>query len=145
MMNKNPQTLSAGADLESAVARLMELQVTGLPVVDADGRYLGMFGLADLLCVLVPRVALAGDLMPNVRFVGDDLAALRARYQESKSRRVADMADRNAATLRPDTPQVDALRLFCRNLGPLPVIEPGTRRLVGVISWRNSIASISAP
>ena len=34
IMNANPQTLSAGTDLGTAVARLVELQVTSLPVVD---------------------------------------------------------------------------------------------------------------
>jgi CBS domain-containing protein len=142
-MNTHPETLSASADLGFAVKRLMELRVTSLPVVDDEGRYVGMFGLGDLLSVVVPRVAIAGDLIPNLRFIGDDLSVLRARYQETKSRRVGDMADRNAATLAPDAPQIEAFRLFCRSHGPVPVVEPVSRKLAGVITCWSSIASIS--
>jgi CBS domain-containing protein len=35
----------------------------------------------------------------------------------------------------PDTPLIEAIRLFCRNHMTIPVVERGTDRLVGMISY----------
>ena len=43
-----------------------------------------MFGIYDLLGLLVPRVALAGDLLPNLRFIGDDPEALRTKFADGQ-------------------------------------------------------------
>jgi CBS domain-containing protein len=143
IMTKNPPTLRADDSVADAVARLTEHRCTSLPVIDADGRYAGMFGIHDLLGMLVPRVAIAGNLLPNLRFIGDDPSALGQRYAELKMRRVGDVADRGAPTLTPDTPGIDAIRLFCQSHNPLAVIEPETRKVVGIISCWDAIGSLS--
>ena len=143
IMTTNPVTLGVDESVGAAAAKLIAHQATILPVVDTEGRYAGMFGLYDLLSMLVPRVALAGNLLPNLRFIGDDPAELRRRYLELKTQRVGDMANRSASTLRPDTPQVEAIRLFCQNQNALAVIDPDTHRILGVISCWDAIKSIT--
>src|ERR1700733_10437523 len=93
IMTTNPVTLGVDESVGAAAAKLIAHQATILPVVDTEGRYAGMFGLYDLLSMLVPRVALAGNLLPNLRFIGDDPAELRRRYLELKTQRVGDMAN----------------------------------------------------
>jgi CBS domain-containing protein len=143
IMTKNPVTLRADESVGAAAARLTEHSSISLPVVDAEGRYVGMFGITNLLCMLIPRVALAGDLLPNLRFLGDDPAELRKRFAEVQSRRVGDFADRSASTLAPDMPEVEAIRLFCQSHNSLAVVEPQTRKVVGVVSCWNAIKAIA--
>jgi CBS domain-containing protein len=145
IMTKNPVTLDADESVGEAVGKLIAHRFVSLPVVDRDGRFAGMFGVVDLLSLLVPRVALAGDLLPNLRFIGDDAAALRTRYLEVKSRRVGDAADRGAATVNPDTPEIEAVRHFCQSHTSLAVVEPVTRQFVGLISCWDAIGALSGP
>jgi CBS domain-containing protein len=143
IMTKNPLTVREDETVGSAVEKLIAHRYTNLPVVDANGRYVGMFGIHDLLCLLVPRVALAGDLLPNLRFLGDDPGALRRRFADVKARRLGDAADRNAAMLAPDTSEVEAIRLFCQKHTSLAVTERGTGKVVGIVSYWDAIRAIS--
>ena len=112
-------------------------------MVDSEGCYAGMFGVNDLLSMLVPRVALAGNVVANLRFIGDDPAELRKRYAELKSRRVGDSLDRGASTLTPETPQNEAIQLLCQSHNALAVIDPATRKVVGVITGWDAIGAIA--
>lgn len=125
-----------------ATAKLVSNHFTNLPVVDSEGRYVGMFGLYDLLSLLVPRVALAGDHMSNLRFIADDPEELRRKYSEVKNRRVADVANRKAPTLDPDWSEAEAIRLFCRNHTSLPVVDRNSGRVVGIVSCWDAIRGI---
>jgi CBS domain-containing protein len=134
IMTKEPLTVREDETVADAVAKLIAHHSMSLPVLDANGRYVGMFGVSDLLGLLVPRVALAGNLMSNLRFIGDDPDELRRRYAEVKSRRVSEAVDRNGARLHLDSPEVEAIRLCCRSHAEIPIIEKATEKVVGIVS-----------
>jgi CBS-domain-containing membrane protein len=142
IMSKDPASVRADETIETAAKKLIAHQFISLPVVDAQNRYFGMFGIYDLLCMLVPRVALAGNLLPNLRFISDNPEELRARFREVKSRLVSDAADRNAATLKPDTPEIEAIRLFCQSHSSLAVVDPESRRVLGIVSCWDAVRAI---
>src|SRR4051812_23538533 len=114
IMTAHPLTARDEETVADAAARLIEHRYINLPVVNGDGRFLGMFGIYDLFSLIVPKVALAGGLLPNLRFMGDDVADLRRRFREIAGRKLGEVADREARVLYPDTPQIEALRLFCQ-------------------------------
>jgi CBS domain-containing protein len=146
IMTKTPLTISEDETVADAAAKLVGHHYTSLPVVDAAGRYVGMFGIYDLLGMLVPRVALAGNFMSNLRFLSEDPGELRRRYEEVKSRRVSEAADRNSARLDSDAPEIEAIRLCCRSLAPIAVVEKETDKLIGIIScWEALRALTGAP
>jgi len=145
IMTGDPLTIGEDESVADAAAKLVAHHHSSLPVVDANGRYTGMFGIYDLLSLLVPRVALAGNLMANLRFIIDDPGELRQKFLEVKSRRVGDAANRNAATLHPDSPEIEAIRLFCRSHDSLPVIEKDSGKIVGIVSCWDAIRALAAP
>jgi CBS-domain-containing membrane protein len=134
IMTKDPPTVRDDESVADATSRLVAHRYMSLPVVDGQNRYAGMFGICDLLGLLVPRVALAGDFMSNLRFIRDDPEALRRRFAEVKSRRVSEVADRNGARLHPDSPGIEAIRLCCRSHAAIPVIEKDTEKVIGIVS-----------
>jgi CBS domain-containing protein len=142
IMSKAPVTLREQESVADAAAKLVSNHFTNLPVVDSQGRYIGTFGIYDLLSLLVPRVALAGDLMSNLRFIADDPEELRRKYRDVRNRRVADVANRNAPVLDPDSPEVEAFRLFCRNHVSLPVVDRESGRVLGIVSSWDAIRAI---
>jgi CBS domain-containing protein len=145
IMNEHPPSVRDTDSIAAAAARLIDGRHLGLPVVDATGRYIGMFGADDLLGLVVPRVAIAGgNVVPNLRFVGDNPAALGARFRDIAREPVGPIADRNAIVLAPDTPQIEAFRIFCRSRTSLPVVEPESRKLVGLVSYWDVMGAVTA-
>lgn len=144
IMTLNPPTVRDTDSVAAAAEKLIGLRHLGLPVVDGEGRYVGMFGADDLLSLVVPRIAIAGHLAPNVRFVGDDPKPLADRFRELREQEVGAIADKKAIVLAPDTPQIEAFRIFCRSRASLPVVEPESRKLLGLVCYWDVMAAITA-
>lgn len=144
IMTADPVTVRTTDSIAQAAEVLLSQRLLSIPVVDGNGRYVGMFGANDLASVIVPRIAIAGSLVSNVRFIGDDEKALTARFRELKAQPVQQVADRNAVVLDPDTPQLEAFRIFCRSRMPLPVVDPASRKLLGVVSWWDLVKALTA-
>ena len=143
IMTEAPLFVREDETVGTATAKLIEHRYVNLPVVDASGKLVGMFGIYDLFSLLVPKVALAGGLLPNLRFMGDDPEDLRAKYHEVSVRKVGDAAERDVRVLHPDTPEIEALRLFCEQHSTLPVVERDTRKLVGIVSYWDAVSALT--
>ena len=101
-------TVRTDADYKSALQLMEERSIHHLPVVDRDGRLVGMAAERDLL-----------------------LAA--TRYMQS-SVDVADVMHKGAITATPDMPIVEAAHVMVANkIGGLPVVDHGGG-LVGIIT-----------
>jgi CBS-domain-containing membrane protein len=145
IMTADPLTAREEDSVADAAAALIAHRYINLPVVDGEGRFKGMFGIYDLLALLVPRVALAGDLVANLRFIPDDPAELRRLFAGASHKTVGEACDRQAVTLHPDTPEVEAIRLFCRRHNTLAVVERETGKLAGIVSYWDAIRALTAP
>ena len=143
MMTKDPLVAREDQTVGEAAGRLIAHRYINLPVVNAEGRFLGMFGIYDLFSLIIPKVALAGGLLPNLRFMGDDVEELRKRFGEIAGRKVGEVADRDARVLYPDTPQIEALRLFCQQHTTLAVVERDTRKLLGLVSYWDAVCALT--
>ena len=143
IMTESPLRAREDETVGEATKRLIGDRYLNLPVVNADGRFLGMFGIYDLFSLIIPKVALAGGLLPNLRFMGDDAEDLRTRFREIAGRKVGEVADRDVRVLYPDTPQIEALRLFCQQHTTLAVVERETRRLLGIVSYWDAVCALT--
>ncbi|HEY4112943.1 MAG TPA: CBS domain-containing protein [Rhizomicrobium sp.] len=143
MMTSDPRTVPESETVGEAARILVEHRYNNLPVVDANGAFVGMFGIYDLMSLLIPKVALAGGLMPNLRFMSDNPEELRATFREVSSRPIGEVAERDMPVLHPDTPEIEALRLFCRERTTLPVVERETKKLVGIVSYWDAVRAVT--
>jgi CBS domain-containing protein len=76
IMSTDPLTLHADDTVGKAVELLLGKRYIMIAVVDADRCYRGEFDIWDLLRLLLPRAAtLDDDLVPDLRFIADDLPA----------------------------------------------------------------------
>jgi CBS domain-containing protein len=106
-MSRPPITVRQDADFQKALALMQENKLRRLPVVDDDGRLVGIVVERDLL-----------------------VAAMR--YLQSRVE-VADIMTRDVVTVDPDTDLVAVARTMLeRKIGGLPVLENG--QLVGIIT-----------
>ncbi|MCK7495241.1 MAG: CBS domain-containing protein [Comamonadaceae bacterium] len=106
-MSRPAVTVRQDAEFQKALALMQEKKLRRLPVVDDDGRLVGIVVERDLL-----------------------VAAMR--YLQSRVE-IGDIMTRNVVTVSPDADLVDVARTMLeRKIGGLPVVEDG--RLVGIVT-----------
>jgi CBS domain-containing membrane protein len=146
LMNADVVRLDASTSIESAIETLDELEISGAPVTDGDGRLLGVFSTRDVTRsehVRSGRIqANRGDFtMSDTASEGDEdeenEAVILRREDYSPvvggSDTVADWMNRRAVTVAPDA----ALRLVCRRMVQEHVhrvIVADHGRVVGIIT-----------
>ncbi len=145
IMIRNPRLVREEDSIGLAAREMVDNRCISLPVVDASGRFVGLFGIFDLLALLVPRVAVIGNLLPNLQFLSDDDGLMRQKFASLRDSPVKRAVNREAARVHPDTPLIEAIRLLCRNHLTIPVVEPETEKLVGVISYWDAARHLIEP
>lgn len=122
----------------SAVRTMVEQRLPALPVVEADGRYLGMMPRSRLIALAMPRVLSREDdkhplsRLLQVGFIQDTLADLQSRMDAVANDPLSRHLDTDVPVLSPDTPLMNAMLFLYRQRNILPVVEDG--KLVGIVS-----------
>ena len=139
VMSKEPITLKPTATLHEAAITLADESVGGCPVVDADGRLLGMLSEVDILEALKTQHKELRMLMPpeitfGISFVEiiKEREALAA-FKEVEDRLVRDLMTKEIHSVRPEDPVEKAIRIMVQHkIHRIPVVEGG--RLVGIVT-----------
>jgi len=126
-----------------ATRRMLGDRVSDLPVIDASGALIGLFRLEALFAALLPKAALLGDGLADLAFVPDTLEQLRERMREIEHHPVRDFAVMPEHVVHPDTTPLQAILLLHHGANNIPVVAPGSRKLVGMISARDVLAALS--
>jgi CBS domain-containing protein len=117
-------------------------------VVDSERRYLGLFAKSRLIGLMLPSIVALEDVLPKIAqmtdlaYLSDDIDDLRARFDALRNRPVSEYADREAPTLKPDSPIMEAVLLIFRTRNFVPVVDPASRRLLGMVSTWNILAKL---
>jgi CBS domain-containing protein len=135
IMDRSPATVPPEASVEEVVRTLREHELPGVPVVDGEGRCLGIVTEADLV---LPDEQ--GDLhLPHyVNLFGgtvflESLGRFEGRLRKAFAARAADMMTADPDVVTPDTTVRDAARLIHESgHNRLPVVDG--ERLVGVVT-----------
>lgn len=148
IMTVDPPVLYPDSTVREAVDRLLSEHMLALPVVERDGRYLGMFTKSRLFGLLLPAIVASEPTFPNMGripdldFLRDYLPEMQERLRAIADDRVEVHMDRTAPVLYPDSPVVAAVLQVFRTRNFVSVIEAGSGRLVGMISTWDTIAKI---
>ena len=148
IMNPDPPYLREEDTVGHAVELLLEKRLLALPVVDATRTYKGLFAKSRLFGLLLPGIVAIEQMLPKVahlpdiNFLPDYLPEMQQRFQEIKNDAVARYADKNIPVVHPDSPVVAAVLIVFRTRNFVPVIEPATGKLLGMISSWDTIAKI---
>src|SRR5215471_16916617 len=134
VMSALPVCVSKTASFREIAAKLRECRVSAFPVLDADGRVIGVVSEADLLV----KEAMADE--PSV--VWGLLAGLVHHAARAKAGGVtaADLMTSPAVTIGPGETVEHAARLmYDRKVKRLPVVDPAGRP-IGIISRTDVLA-----
>ncbi len=147
-MTANPPVLHREDTVKDALDLLLKHRYLALPVVDDNRRYLGMFAKSRLFGLLLPSVV-AGEgklpergQLPNLAFMDDHVADLRSRFDTVGEQRVGEYADQTVPKIAPDASLMEAVLIVFRTRNFVPVVDPVTNRLEGVLSTWDILSKI---
>jgi len=134
-MRRRPITIDPDAPLGTALAVMVERSVRHLPVVDDDGRLIGMLTDRDIRsAVIAPALA---ERLP-ARWRGRANALQRC----GEALRVRDAMTWDCVTTRPDASLAQAAaRMLDGRFGCLPVVDDGC--LVGMLTERDVLRALA--
>lgn len=144
VMDPNPTVLAPTDTVATGIRHIMEKRYRNLPIVDAGGRYLGVFGVGCLLRLVLPKAAVMEQGLEDVSFVSDSLKDLRRRLKEIEDQPVTLCLSDEATDIEPDTPLVETLLVLYRTRRSVPVVNPADGRLLGVVSYWDAGRAILA-
>jgi CBS domain-containing protein len=145
IMERDPATVQVDDSIQDVIRVLRKHELPGVPVVDADGRCVGIVTEADLV---VPDEQ--GDLhLPHYfeLFGGmvflEPLRRFEDRLRKAFASTARDMMTANPNTVAPeDSVQEAARRIHDTGHNRLPVVEDG--RLVGVVTRVDVLGALAA-
>jgi CBS domain-containing protein len=135
IMDASPATVTRDSAVEDVVRVLREQELPGVPVVDGEGRCVGIVTEADLVLpdeqgdLHIPHYV---NLFGGTVFL-EPLGRFEQRLRKAFASTAADMMTPDPDTVGPDTTVGEAARLVHESgHNRLPVVEDG--RLVGVVT-----------
>jgi CBS domain-containing protein len=135
-MTKSPITIDPDAPLGAAVATMTDRRVRHLPVVDDQGRLVGMITDRDLRNAAFSP-ALAEYLSRSAQ------RRLRGVTEAFEDMRVRDAMTWGVVTTSPEAPLAQAAAIMAEGrFGSLPVVEGG--KLVGLVTERDVLKALAA-
>ncbi len=139
VMSPNPFTLPPNASVGAAAVALAESKVGGCPVVDADGRLLGMLTELSILEALKTQHKELKMLMPaEISFGVSFVEIVQTREAASAFADVGNwpierIITRGVASVAPDDDIEQVIQIMVRQkVHRVPVLEKG--RLVGIVT-----------
>jgi len=144
IMDSSPTVLHANSTIRTAIRYIMENRYRNLPVVDENQCFLGVFGVDCLLRLALPKAVIMEKGLHRADFICETLSDIHRRLQQYVDDPISSCMQSEVRTIQPDTPLVEALLTLYRERASVPVVEEGSCKLVGVISYWDAGSKILA-
>src|SRR5262245_40183025 len=141
VMVSNVISVGPNARVEEVAKILLANRISAVPVIDAQGKLLGIVSEGDLL----HRVEAGTDRGRRSWWLEylTGKQVLAAEFVKSHSRKVADVMTRSVITATEDTPLTDIANLLERNrIKRVPIVRDG--KVVGVVSRANLLQALAS-
>jgi CBS domain-containing protein len=143
-MDPDPPVLRDTDLIRTAADEIMRGRYRRLPVVSAEGRYLGMFGVDCLLGMVLPKAILMEDGESLSHVPRESLGDLHRRFRRMEDQPIGVCSIEETVIVHPDTPLIQTLFTLYKHRSNLPVVDAESGRLEGLISYWDVGAAILA-
>ena len=134
-MDPDPVTLKPTDSIQCAADFIMDRRFRSLPVVDENDCYMGMFGVNCLLKQVLPKAVFLPHGLENFDFIHESYEDLYQRFNEVKNQPISICMNQDTQPIEPDAPLTKTLLQLYQTRAAIPVVEPGSCKLLGVISY----------
>ncbi len=140
VMTRNVVTVEPDTPVTEIARLLLEKRISGVPVVERDGRLVGIVSEGDLMRRVEEGRARSGSWWLAMLGIPEERAI---EYVRTHGRRARDVMTRHLVTVTPDTPIGKVARLLEeKHIKRMPVVE--NDRLVGIISRADLLRAIAS-
>jgi len=134
-MDPNPTTLKQDDTIGRAANYIMANRYRNVPVVDENFCYVGMFGVNCLLKQVIPKAVFLPKGLENVSFIHESFEDLFHRFAEVKDQPISICMSKEIIPITPDTPLTETMMQLYKTRASIPVVESGSCKLLGMISY----------
>ena len=139
VMVTNVIAVGPDASVQDVARILLSSRISGVPVVGADGKLLGIVSEGDLMHRFE---AGTGRKRPWWLAILTGREVLASEFVREHSRKVTDVMTRQVVTATPDTPLSDIANLLEKNaIKRVPIVENG--KVVGIVSRANLLQALA--
>ncbi len=133
-------TVKPSATVQEVAAQFLERNISAAPVVDDNGKLIGIVSEGDLLHRVESGTERRRSWWLRAFTEADTLAA---EYVKSHSRKVEDVMTRTVITATPETPLHEIATVLEKNaIKRLPILENG--QIVGIVSRANLLQAVAS-
>lgn len=143
VMTPEPITVTVDTSVEEAVALLSSRRISGAPVVDSDGRLMGLLDDSDLI---VSDARLHAPTLVEILGAYFPLPWERHRFEEevrqALARTVGELMEDDPPSVGTDATVEDVATLIVdRGISRVPVVD-GSGRVVGIVTRGDLVAAM---
>lgn len=145
IMDRDPESVNPDDDIKTVLDRLREHDLPGLPVVDADGKVVGIITESDLVIsdeesdFHLPHYV---NIMGGVVFL-ESMKHFEERAKKAFAASATDLMTADPITVKPNDDVDTAARIISeKHHNRLPVVD-GEGRLVGVVTRVDVLAALT--
>ena len=135
VMDPAPTTLKPDDLIGTAADCILENRYRNVPVIDDEGKFMGIFGVNCLLKMTLPQAAIMHKGLEKLTFIHETIEDLLERFNDIRDKPVSTCIDEDIVTVPPEHPLLETLLLLYRNKTSIPVVDPDSRKLLGMISY----------
>ncbi len=140
VMTRNVVTVGPDTAVSEIARLLLEKRISGVPVVESDGRLVGIVSEGDLMRRVEEGGPRRGSWWLAMLGIPEERAI---EYVRTHGRRARDVMTRQLVTVTPDTPIGKVARLLEEeHIKRVPAVEDG--RLVGIISRADLLRALAS-
>jgi CBS domain-containing protein len=133
-------TVKPSSSVREAAKIFLERRISAVPVVDEEGKLVGIISEGDLLHRSESGTERRHSWWLEA-FISDE--TLAAEYAKAHARKVADVMTHHVITAAPDTPLHEIATLLEKNsIKRVPIVQDG--KLVGILSRANLVQAVAS-
>ena len=127
-------SLKPEQSIREAMIVFKENNIRAVPVVDADNKFIGIFGLRHVLKGLLPVAAKMKDGLENLDFLHGSGPGIAKRLKKIYDEPIVDHLDDDTKIVASDSSLWEATRVTAVHGSPTPIVDKETNEFVGVVT-----------
>ncbi len=149
LMIENPITVTENQKVSEVLKLFNKHEIRSVPVVNDDGELVGMYSLFNLINSILPVSANLGDDITHKHDMGISLAGLGDasmmpnRLKKELDIPVNEFMNKKPAFVSTNTEFRECVNLLSKFGSPLPVVEDGSKKLVGIITSQEAVIELT--
>ncbi|MFH1889184.1 MAG: CBS domain-containing protein [Candidatus Omnitrophota bacterium] len=130
IMSKEVTSISPETAVNEALGLLQKMQISGLPVIDENGKLVGMFTEKDILSYILPSY-----IEKVGRFIYEENPkSVRKKFMELNKIKIAQLMRKEVITTTEDTTLCEASRIMLtKKTRRIPVVDK-TGKVLGIVA-----------